>query len=238
MVRDELPLASAVSPWLAAVVAALSGAPSAPTMFDPPPMCPLRTRERRTGPRPFTASCRAAGGGRSTAIADLDALVAQVVVSNQTVRAAEARLRQAQALVDVARAPSFISVDIAGTNQKIGLTAGWEVDLWGRIRRSVEASEATAESSADDLAAATLSLQAQVAQSYFLLARAGRRHPAAAGERGAVRAIAAADAQPVRGQGRLAGRGRAGGGAAQFDPGAGIRGRSSPGRSSRMPSPS
>ena len=39
----------------------------------------------------------------------------------------------------------------------------------GVIRRSVEASEATAEATADDLAAATLSLQAQVAQSYFLL---------------------------------------------------------------------
>jgi len=51
----------------------------------------------------------------------------------------------------------------------VGLAAGWEIDLWGRIRRSVEASAATAESSADDLAAATLSLQAQVAQNYFLL---------------------------------------------------------------------
>jgi NodT family efflux transporter outer membrane factor (OMF) lipoprotein len=100
---------------------------------------------------------------------ELDALASQVVINNQSVRAAEARLRQAQALVDVARAPSFIALDIAGSNQKLGLAAGWEVDLWGRIRRSVEASEATAESSADDLAAATLSLQAQVAQNYFLL---------------------------------------------------------------------
>jgi NodT family efflux transporter outer membrane factor (OMF) lipoprotein len=100
---------------------------------------------------------------------ELDALASQVVINNQRVRAAEARLRQAQALVDVARAPSFIALDIAGSNQKLGLAAGWEVDLWGRIRRSVEASEATAESSADDLAAATLSLQAQVAQNYFLL---------------------------------------------------------------------
>ena len=53
--------------------------------------------------------------------------------------------------------------------RKSGLTASWELDLWGRVRRSVEASEATAESTADDLAAATLSLQAQLAQSYFLL---------------------------------------------------------------------
>ena len=100
---------------------------------------------------------------------ELDALVSQVVLNNQTVRAAEARLRQAQALVDVARAPSSIALDATGSNQKVGLEAGWEVDFWGRIRRSVEASEASATSSADDLAAATLSLQAQVAQNYFLL---------------------------------------------------------------------
>jgi NodT family efflux transporter outer membrane factor (OMF) lipoprotein len=100
---------------------------------------------------------------------ELDGLASQVVLNNQTVRAAEARMRQAQALVDTARAPGSIGLDIGGRNQKVGLAAGWEVDLWGRIRRSVEASEATAESSAGDLAAATLALQAQLAQSYFLL---------------------------------------------------------------------
>jgi NodT family efflux transporter outer membrane factor (OMF) lipoprotein len=100
---------------------------------------------------------------------ELDALASQVVLNNQTVRAAEARLRQARALVEVARAPSLIALDIAGTNRKAGLAAGWEVDLWGRIRRSVEASEAAAASSADDLAAATLALQAELAKSYFLL---------------------------------------------------------------------
>ena len=78
-------------------------------------------------------------------------------------------MRQAQALIDVARAPGFPSLNAGGTNEKVGLAAGWELDLWGRIRRSVEASTAAAESSADDLAAATLSLQAQVAQNYFLL---------------------------------------------------------------------
>lgn len=101
--------------------------------------------------------------------ADLNALESQVVLNNQTIRAAEARVRQAQALIGVARAPGAIALNAASTNQRVGLTAGWELDLWGRIRRSVESSEAIAEATADDLAAATLSLQAQVAQSYFLL---------------------------------------------------------------------
>jgi len=101
--------------------------------------------------------------------ADLNALEAQVDVDNQTLRAAEARVRQAQALVEIARAPSSLTLNAGGSNQKLGLAAGWELDLWGRIRRNVEAATATAESSADELAAVHLSLQAQVAQNYFLL---------------------------------------------------------------------
>ena len=101
--------------------------------------------------------------------ADLNALEAQVEVDNQTLRAAEARVRQAAALVEIARAPSFVTLSAGGSNQKLGLVAGWELDLWGRIRRSVEASTANAESSADELEAAKLSLQAQLAQDYFLL---------------------------------------------------------------------
>jgi len=100
---------------------------------------------------------------------DLNALESQVALNNQTVVAAEARVRQAQALIDAARAPGFPTANAASTNKKVGLTASWELDLWGRVRRSVEASEAAAESTSDDLAAATLSLQAQLAQSYFLL---------------------------------------------------------------------
>jgi len=101
--------------------------------------------------------------------ADLNALEAQVDVDNQTLRAAEARVRQAQALVEIARAPSSLTLNAGGSNQKLGLAAGWELDLWGRIRRNVEAATATVESTADELAAARLSLQAQVAQNYFLL---------------------------------------------------------------------
>ena len=101
--------------------------------------------------------------------AELAAVEAQVVINNQTVLAAEARVRQAQAQIDVARAPSLLAANASATNQKLGVSASWEIDLWGRIRRSVEASAATYEATADDLAAATLSIQAQVAQDYFLL---------------------------------------------------------------------
>ncbi len=101
--------------------------------------------------------------------AELAALEAQVVLNNQTVLAADARVRQAQAQIDVARSPSFLAANASVTNEKVGASASWEIDLWGRIRRSVEASSAAYEASADDLAAATLSIQAQIAQDYFLL---------------------------------------------------------------------
>ncbi|HBG08172.1 MAG: RND transporter [Geobacteraceae bacterium GWC2_58_44] len=45
----------------------------------------------------------------------------------------------------------------------------WEADVWGRIRRSVEASRDNAQASEADLAAAQLSAQAELAQNYFLL---------------------------------------------------------------------
>jgi NodT family efflux transporter outer membrane factor (OMF) lipoprotein len=83
-------------------------------------------------------------------------------------------VRQAAALVDIAGAPGYptLGVGRAGKNvdfSGVGFSAGWELDLWGKVRRSVEAGTAVAEASVDELAAAKLSLQAQVAQKYFLL---------------------------------------------------------------------
>lgn len=50
-----------------------------------------------------------------------------------------------------------------------GLNASWEPDLWGGIRRSVEAGEATEAASAAQLAAIKLSSQVQMASAYLQL---------------------------------------------------------------------
>jgi NodT family efflux transporter outer membrane factor (OMF) lipoprotein len=117
---------------------------------------------------------------------ELDSLVRQVEVNNQTVQAAAARVREAQAAMRAARAPLFPAIDAnasavrrsqatgtGGTsvsnNYNAALELGWELDLWGKIRRGVEASDAAAQASAADLAGATLSLQALLAQDYLLL---------------------------------------------------------------------
>ncbi|HWU68313.1 MAG TPA: efflux transporter outer membrane subunit [Stenotrophobium sp.] len=124
----------------------------------------------------------------------LDQLEQQVDISNQTLAQAEAQYRQAQALVLSARAgylptlsagasatrshsgsgsPSGSSGSAtggrSGDNFSLSLDASWEPDLWGRVRRTVEANEADASASAADLASARLSTQAQLAQDYFQL---------------------------------------------------------------------
>jgi NodT family efflux transporter outer membrane factor (OMF) lipoprotein len=122
----------------------------------------------------------------------LDALIGQVDISNQTIAAAEARLRQASALTAQERASWWPTVtgtlqytrsrSSANTGPIVGQSSGskrtlysapinlsWEADLWGRVRRAVESGEAGEQASAADLVNARLSAQAELAQSYFQL---------------------------------------------------------------------
>jgi NodT family efflux transporter outer membrane factor (OMF) lipoprotein len=128
--------------------------------------------------------------------ADLNALEAQVDISNQTIQAAAARVREASAATQAARAALFPVVNgnasalrssrgtgttnstTTGGNSTVGsvnnsyniaLEASWEIDLWGGIRRGIEASTDTAQATAADLAGAKLSAQALLAQDYLLL---------------------------------------------------------------------
>ena len=115
--------------------------------------------------------------------AELDRLEADATTANQDIVAAEARYRQAKTLIDQARAGLFPQVGVGvsgsrgnstasavgGVRNSVSATvdASWEIDLWGRVRRAVEASEASAAASSDDLESARLSVQAQVAFAYF-----------------------------------------------------------------------
>ncbi|MCQ9615520.1 efflux transporter outer membrane subunit [Paenalcaligenes niemegkensis] len=53
------------------------------------------------------------------------------------------------------------------TTYNLGLSAGWEPDVWGRVRRSNEAAEANVEASQADFAATRLSLESTLAKTYF-----------------------------------------------------------------------
>jgi NodT family efflux transporter outer membrane factor (OMF) lipoprotein len=117
----------------------------------------------------------------------LDGLIAQVEVSNQNVRAAEARFRQAKAAAAGARSGLFPNLNatagrtrsqatltasgtpVTATSYSFGLDAGWELDVWGRVRRVAESGDANAQASEGDLAGALLSAQAALALDYFSL---------------------------------------------------------------------
>ncbi len=61
------------------------------------------------------------------------------------------------------------SVRTAPTQYSLPIDVSWELDVWGRIRRQVESSQAGAQASAADLQNAKLSAQTQLAQDYFQL---------------------------------------------------------------------
>jgi len=126
----------------------------------------------------------------------LDSLEAQVVVSNQTLAQSEAAYRQARGFLDQQRAALFPTVNLTGSGVRslspTGFTSNgalapgakpisvfntaiggsWDIDVWGRIRRQIEAAHAAAQADAADLANATLSAQTLVAATYFQLREA------------------------------------------------------------------
>ena len=111
-------------------------------------------------------------------------LIEQVNVSNQSIALSESQYRQALAQVQLLRANYFptlgagasftrtnnaASTNITENQHQVSLSASWELDVWGKVRRQVEAGRATAEASFADLQAMRLSMQAELASDYFQL---------------------------------------------------------------------
>src|SRR5690606_1688017 len=90
----------------------------------------------------------------------LNALAARVERANQNIRVAEARVRQAQAIARQALAQRYPLVSGGGSARRtrvidgntstsstfeLSVDASWEPDLWGRVRRAIEAGAAQAQ---------------------------------------------------------------------------------------------
>src|SRR5690606_25808611 len=119
----------------------------------------------------------------------LSGLMNELNTENLDIAQAEARYRQAQAALRSSRADFAPTLNAAssfdhssqgggsggedalsGRNQySLSGTVAWEVDVWGRVRRSVESSEAGLQASQADVAAVRLSMQSTLAQTYFEL---------------------------------------------------------------------
>ncbi|MTD28312.1 efflux transporter outer membrane subunit [Erwinia sorbitola] len=118
----------------------------------------------------------------------LDGLLRQVSISNQNVAQYEAQYRQALALASESRSDLFPTVTGTGSSTRSGAdaststsgqsvsnshslqaSASWELDIWGKLRRTLEENRASADASAAELANITLSAQSTLAQDYFQL---------------------------------------------------------------------
>jgi NodT family efflux transporter outer membrane factor (OMF) lipoprotein len=120
----------------------------------------------------------------------LNALEKQVDVSNQNLKAAQAQYTQARALVRYSRADLFPTVTagasaarsrtsnnrpppsstfngITTNDFQIPFELSYQIDVWGRVRRTVESSRDQAQASAADLATVNLSMHSQLALYYF-----------------------------------------------------------------------
>jgi NodT family efflux transporter outer membrane factor (OMF) lipoprotein len=119
----------------------------------------------------------------------LNALETQIDASNMTLRVQQARFLQARAALAITRAGRYPQVSatprIARGQQsgnRTGATAhesasdfllpvdfSYEVDAWGRVRLTVDASRAAAQASAADVETVRLSIHAELALDYFEL---------------------------------------------------------------------
>src|SRR5262249_19934270 len=122
----------------------------------------------------------------------LNELEAKLQASNPTLSQAEARYRQARALVRQSHAQLYPTVAVGGaidtgrpstrqggtvggaspsttTQSSVTGDATWELDLWGRVRQTVNASIANAQASAGDRESTRLSLSAELALDFYLL---------------------------------------------------------------------
>jgi NodT family efflux transporter outer membrane factor (OMF) lipoprotein len=115
----------------------------------------------------------------------LNALAAQVEVTNQNVAVAAAAYAQARALTQEQRASLFPLVTLdadasrsgargagARSSYQVQMGASWEPDVWGRLRLGVQGARAGEQASQADLAAATLAAQGELATNYFGLREA------------------------------------------------------------------
>ena len=116
----------------------------------------------------------------------LDRLIEKATAENLDLRVAFARIEEARALRGVAAGERFPNLDGIGAAQRsrvseeivpilpdrtdnffqIGLDSSWEIDVWGRIRRSVESADAELEASIENYRDVLVSLYAEVATNY------------------------------------------------------------------------
>jgi NodT family efflux transporter outer membrane factor (OMF) lipoprotein len=174
-------------------LAALSGCAVGPRYAKPTAPAPPAYKELPPNWKTAQPSDQTAKGKWWEIFGDpqLNALEEQINVSNQTLKAAQAQFEQARAVVRINRSARYpnVTAGVSATRSRLSenrpngrlsptttytdlqlpVDASYEVDLWGRVRKTVEAARANAQASAADLENVSLSLHAELASDYFQL---------------------------------------------------------------------
>jgi len=148
------------------------------TVFRDPTLDALQQRALQASPDLRTAALRFAQSRAQRRIAASQVLPqadlnAQATRQRQSENAAETRLvnaiggAQAPALVELLSDPFDL--------YQAGFDVSWELDLWGRVRRSVEAADASIEAAGASLDDARLTLSSELARAYFELRQVQRQ---------------------------------------------------------------
>jgi len=163
----------------------------ASTRVEPPALAPAPTQFKEDG----LWKRAAATSATTTPVPDawwqlyndpvLDDLQARLVIGNENLKAAVAQVAAARAAISASRAAELPVLSAnpsasrggapagstgqrsTSTSLSLGATASWEIDLWGRLSQATSGAEARYQASLDDLAAARLSAQATLVQTYL-----------------------------------------------------------------------
>jgi NodT family efflux transporter outer membrane factor (OMF) lipoprotein len=180
--------------WMGVLVAAaalLSGCAVGPKYHQPVVQAPPAYKEIGDW-KPAQPNDQNLGGEWWKIFQDpqLDALEAQVNVSNQNLKAAEAQFTQARATLRYYRADYYPTVTLGASATRTRVSAhrpppnsifngvtyndfvlpfdvSYQADVWGRVRKNVESYREQAQASAADLATVNLSMHADLALDYF-----------------------------------------------------------------------
>lgn len=173
------------------LVAALLLSACATTPVAPPAPVVAPAQFKESGPWQSASQAAAVPDAWWTLFKDpvLDELQQRLVVGNENLKALGAAVVSARAVLAASRTAMFPTVSAglskgrnasppattSATTQNpnntasLSLNASWELDLWGRLAQASTGAESSLQASTNDLAAARLSAQATLVQTYFSL---------------------------------------------------------------------
>ena len=186
---------------LAAMIALLGGCTVGPKYTRPTLPAPAAFKEPPPDSFKETSEWKTAQAGKGMPLPAkwwelfgdplLNQIEEQVLSGNQDLKVADARFRQARALIRLNKASEFPTISVGPSAGALRTSANrpygpvspgtgngdfalpfdfsYELDLWGRIRKNIAAARDTASAAAADSAGAILTIQAEAAYDYFEL---------------------------------------------------------------------